>query len=326
METRAVAEPAAPDIRITAYVFERIFGRPPGSVRHAPGALTLLSSGPGPQGPGPGERSLTVAVPWGAIVAVGEGPLDLYSMNHHADRHTEGEPPAWAVPALRALEAHDVPAAQMVVNRELPAQTGLLQGAETFCAVSQALQDINGHQAPSPPSVPDGDPAYLTGLRARSGHALLLRGDHGVEQIPCDLAGEGLRFLIIETGANEEPPEARCHPLLVETAAAALRGRDLEAFGALLDRGHARGEPSLDRALDTAREAGALGGMVVGRCAVALVPVTAVRRVRKNVKAGLAGSTRRPPRFLTTVPAGRADHGHADHEEGSAAEPVRASV
>jgi hypothetical protein len=308
-------------------VFERVFGKPPGSVRHVPGALTLLNGGPGPGG----GRSLTVAIPWGAIVAVGTGPLDLYSMNHHADRHTEGEPPAWAAPALSALRVHDVPTAQMVVNRELPAQTGLLQGAETFCAVSQALQDIQGRPAPAldPASAPCDVPAYMTGLHARSGHALLVKGDHGVEHLPCDLAGKGLRFLIIETGAMDEIPEARCHPLLVETAAAALRARDLEAFGALLDSGHVRGEPALDRALDAAREAGAIGGLVVGRCAVALVPVTAVRRVRKSVKAGLAGSGRRTPRFLTTVPAGHHDHpDHRDpeHRGRDAAGPVRASA
>ncbi|XVQ08967.1 hypothetical protein ACQP1W_41500 [Spirillospora sp. CA-255316] len=315
-------------------MFERVFGEPPGSVRHVPGALTLLNSGPGP-----GGRSLSVAIPWGAIVAVGAGPLDLYSMNQHADRHTEGEPPAWAAPALRALRVHDVATAQMVVNCELPAQTGLLQGAETFCAVSQALQDIHGRSAPAldAASAPYDDPAYMTGLYARSGHALLVKGDHGVEHLPCDLAGKGLRLLIIETGVKEKPPEARCHPLLVETAAAALRGRDLEAFGALLDSGHVRGEPALDRALDAAREAGALGGLIAGRCAVALVPVTAVRRVRKNVKASLAGSARRPPRFLTTVPAGHREHPcHPEHPEHpdradhrgdrDAAAPVRASA
>ncbi|GAA2414415.1 galactokinase [Actinomadura vinacea] len=304
IDSRAAAEPAAaPDARITAYVFERIFGHGPGRVRHVPGTLTLLNSGPAHTGRANAGRALTVAIPWGAIVALGAGPLDLYSMNHHADRHTEGVPPGWAVPALAALHAHGVYAAQMVVNRELPVETGLPNGAETFCAVSQALQDLHGLPALREA---DGDrPAYMTALHAQRGKALIVNGIGPVEHVPCDLVAAGLRFLIIEAGVRGSVPAARCHRLLVDTAAAALRARDLNSFGTLLDRGHVRGQRALDLALDSAREAGALGGLVVGRCAVALVPVTAVHRVRKSVKASLAGLARRPPRFLTAVPAGR---------------------
>ena len=293
-----------------------------------PGTLHLLRGG---------GCALTAAIPWGAIAAVGEGPLDLYSMNHHADRHTEkdrggpgepGDPPAWTAPALAALHACGVRAARIVVNRELPAQTGLLRGAETFCAVSQALGEIHGRPVPSWAAAYGDDPAYVTGLHARAGHALFVRGrggSGGIEHVPCDLAAEGLRFLIIETGLTEGPPPGKDRPsLLVEAAAAALRAGDMEVFGALLDDGHVRGEPVLDRALDAAREAGALGGLVAGHCAVALVPVAAVRRVRERVKARLAGSVRRPPRFLTAVPAGR-DRTRA--EAAPAARPaLRASV
>jgi hypothetical protein len=189
----------------------------------------------------------------------------------------------------------------MVLNRELPIETGLLNGGETYCAVSQALHDLYGTEA-SMACDPSSVPGHLTALHARPGKALLLQGDY-VELLPCDLAGAGLRLLVMDLGVDRSLPTA-CGRLLVLTAAAALRSGDLAVFGALLTEAHVRGEFVFDLALDTARESGALGGLVVGRCVVALAPVRAVPRIRKSMKAMLHGLAKRPPRFLTAVPSG----------------------
>jgi hypothetical protein len=290
------AEPVDdPDLRLTAYVFERVFGDAPCRLRHVPGALTLLGDGRG--------VALTVGLPWGVIVALGEGPTDLYSMNHQSNRYAEtgGASPDWAAPALRALGTQEVAGARMVVNRELPMETGLLNGGETYCAVSQALHDLYGTET-SVACDTASAPGHFTALHARPGRALLLQGDR-VESLPCDLARAGLRLLVMDLGVDRLLPGGRGR-LLALTAAAALRSGDLAAFGALLTEGHVRGEFVFDLALDTARDAGAFGGLVIGRCVVALAPVAAVPRIRKSVKAMLHGLAKRPPRFLTAVPSG----------------------
>ncbi|MEW2359820.1 hypothetical protein [Spirillospora sp. NPDC029432] len=267
---------------MTAYVFERVFGAAPRAVRHVPGALTLLDG-------------LTVGLPWGVVAAAGPGPTGVHSMNHRAAPYTGGPAPGWAGPAVAALRAHGALESRVAVHRELPFATGLSSGAETFSAVSQALQDLYGL-----PPVPCGDPAGVTARHARPGEALLLSGE-GAERLPCDLAAAGLRLLVMDPGAGRSLPSAPGHG---ERAAAALRAGDLDAFGAVLTSARTRGEPVFDTVLDAARAAGALGGLAVGRCAVALVPLEAVPAVRRRVNAALDGLAGRPPRFLTAVPSG----------------------
>ncbi|MFB4318050.1 hypothetical protein [Actinomadura sp. 21ATH] len=267
---------------MTAYVFERVFGTAPGAVRHVPGALTLLDG-------------LTVGLPWGVVAAAGPGPTAVHSMNHRTGRYTGGPAPGWAEPAVAALRAHGARESRVAVHRELPFATGLSSGMETFSAVSRALQDLYGL-----PPVPCGDPAGVTALHARPGEALLLKGDD-VERLPCDLAAAGLRLLIVDPGTGSSRPSAPGHG---ERAAAALRAGDLDAFGAALTAARTSGAPVFDTALDAARAAGALGGLAVGRCAVALVPLEAVPAVRRRVNEALDGLVSRPPRFLTAVPSG----------------------
>ncbi|MFC5181554.1 GHMP family kinase ATP-binding protein [Actinomadura harenae] len=344
-----------PEIRITAHVYERVFGVPPATLRRAPGGLTLLG---GPQPPPPeddpppttgaataepdlvpsaardsvvpasraeapadlvgataqGDPALAVALAWGTIVAAGPNPdggVDLYSMNRHTDRCTSlDDVPEWAAPAVEALRAHadPPPPARMVVDRELPAETGLLSGAETVCAAAMALGDLHGPPAAPAPSA--ASPEYLAALHSRAGHALLLTPS-GPEQIPFDLPAAGLRLLIIDVGGTERAlPGAAVvasdpGPDVVERAAEALRAGYPAGLGPLLTEAHVPGRPTLDLALSAARDAGALGGRALGRCAVALVPQAVVSRVRAEVIARLEGETARPPRFLTAVASGR---------------------
>jgi hypothetical protein len=283
-----------PEVRVTAHVFERAYGTAPAGAWRAPGGMVLLH----------GTPSLGVALPWGVIIAAGvtDGSTELYSMNHHADRFSigrgrlptalaSGAVPAWAVPTVEALIAQGAPGVRLVVNCELPAATELLTGAETACVVSMVLETLCGRPEP-----PNDSASYNVARHAREAHALI-----GLEHVPCDLTAAGLRLLIMDVGVPSGPG-ARTEGDIALRGAAALRAGDLPALGPLLTEAHVPGEPTLDTALAAAAEAGALGGLAVGRCAVTLVDMTAVPKVRAAVTTALS-SARRPPRFLTAVPA-----------------------
>ncbi|MFG2003033.1 hypothetical protein ACGFNU_28125 [Spirillospora sp. NPDC048911] len=301
-----------PEVRITAHIFERAYGSAPAGVWRAPGALTLLG----------GQPALAVALPWGVIVALaatGDGSAAFYSMNHHTDAFSVGHGrlpsalasggvPEWARAAAEALIAYDGPGTRVMVNRELPAQMGLLTGDETACAVELGLREL--HEAdgrpcdasPRPSPRPSISASYATALNARAKHALLLSDK--IEHLPFDLVTAGLRLLIMDVGCAGAP-SPRQDGSLAERAAAALRAGDIAGLGPLLTEAHVRGEPLLDLALDAAHDAGALGGLAIGRCGVALVPMAGVPGIRAAVTSRLAGRARRPPRFLTAVPAER---------------------
>ncbi|WP_329521633.1 hypothetical protein [Spirillospora sp. NBC_01491] len=311
----AAGRAAEPDARITAHVFERAFGRPPAGIRRTPGVLTLLGGAPPGTPVSDLAPALTMAVTWGVIVAFGDSDdtgavIDLYSMNHHADRFTAAPgdlrnagAPGWAAEPLAAFRARPVPPpARMVVNRELPAEMGLFTGVEARCAVALGLDDLHGPSGGGEPQ----DAAYTTALHAREAEALLVAPGGGAERVPCDLAASGLRLLIIDPGAPAAPSRtvsrAPVDDTSAERAAQALRAGRIADLGPLLTQAHARGAPALDLALDAARDAGALGGRTIGTCVVALVPMANVPQVRAQVGARLAGAVRRPPRFLTATP------------------------
>jgi galactokinase len=288
---------ADPEVRLTGFVYARAYGGPPAGAWRAPGALMLLG--------GP-AAALTVALPWGVIVAGERLPgraLEAYSMNHHTEGFTAplgevGGLPAWAGPAAQAAAA--APGGlRIVVNRELPDETGLLTGAETAVAISLALADLYGV-----PAEEDLDPWHQLARGARPGTAML-----DSTHLPFDLAAAGLRLLIVDAGVAAAPPAASAAPGFggdVAKAAELLRSGDPAGLGALLTEAHEPGVRELDLALSAAWAAGGLGGRAIGSCLVALVPVAAVAAVRAAVTDHLAGTARRPPRFLTAVPAGGA--------------------
>ncbi len=288
---------ADPEVRLTAFMYARAYGRPPVGAWRAPGALMLL---------GDPAAALTVALPWGAIVAaepVPERVLEAYSMNHHTEGFTVplGELdglPAWAGPAAAA--AGSAPGGlRLVVNRELPDETGLLTGAETAVATSLAVAELYGR-----PAAADPDPWHEVARAARPRTAML-----GGAHLPFDLAAAGLRLLIVDAGAPDPPPAASAAPGFggdVAKAAEVLRSGDPAALGTLLTEAHEPGVRELDLALSAAWAAGALGGRAIGSCLVALVPVGSVAAIRAAVTDHLTGTARRPPRFLTAVPAGGA--------------------
>jgi galactokinase len=280
------------EVRLTGFVYARAYQSAPAGAWRAPAGVVLLG--------GPGA-ALTAALPWGVIVAAAPLPdrvLECYSMNHH----TEGfrtplsaldAAPSWAAPCVLAMITAGRPGGlRVVINRELPAETGLLTGAEISCAVSLALRDLYGVSAKED----GGDPLSVLAWQARA-RKILLTGDDGVSHLPWDLATAGLRLVIIEVGA-EGPPDAPAGGD-VARAAGLLKTGGLAGFGSLLTAAHVRGERVLDLALDAAVAGGALGGRAIGRCAVVLAPLAAVPAIRSSVGGALNGVARRPPRFLT---------------------------
>ncbi|MWA00058.1 hypothetical protein F8568_006650 [Actinomadura sp. LD22] len=284
----------SPEIRMTAYVFERVHGSPPTAIHRALIGLPLLDG-------------LTIAVPWGAIVAAGPSSgHSLYSVNHHTDGAASltGPVPHWAREPAAVLNSHADPApgTHLVINRELPAETGLLTGAETAAATFLALRALHG--PPAGPHPLTGHPAYRTALHARAAHAVLTT-PRTLEHIPFDLAAADLRVLIVDLGARHSsalptPPGAAAR------AAAALRASGPSALGPLLTDAHTFGDPLPDRALRTALSAGALGGRKIGACVVALAPTTAVPVIRRALTTRLTPDLPRPPRLLTALPTAAA--------------------
>ncbi|WP_173095377.1 hypothetical protein [Actinomadura verrucosospora] len=275
---------------MTAYVFERVHGSPPAAIHRALIGLPLLDG-------------LTIALPWGAIVAAGPSAVpSLYSVNHHTDGAAPpcGPVPHWARESVAVLNSHADPApgTRLVINREIPAETGLLTGAETAAATFLALRALHG--LPAGPHPLTGHPAYRTALHARAAHAVLTTPGT-LEHVPFDLAAAGLRIVIIDLGIRHSstlPTPAGA----AARAAAALRTSGPSALGPLLTDAHTFGDPLPDRALRTALDAGALGGRKIGACVVALAPATSVPKLRQALTTDLTPALPRPPRLLTALP------------------------
>ncbi|WUI01968.1 hypothetical protein OHR68_09200 [Spirillospora sp. NBC_00431] len=242
-------------------LFERVYGAPPATTRYVRGSLPLLDG-------------LDVPLPWGAAVAAarsGDGTTSLFSMNHHDHGVvTPSTAAAWADDCLKAVDANPAPGTNLLVNRELPAEMGLLTGAETTEATTRALRDVH-----------DAVPATRPAPR-RS----------------CSLSGAGLRVLLIEVGSRHPPAVPPADPETpARVRAALLAGRPAD-LGPILIDAHAPGNPAHDDALEAALDAGALGGRTIGTCVAALAPESAVPAIRARVTARLAPSLHRPPRYL----------------------------
>ncbi|MUN36031.1 hypothetical protein [Actinomadura litoris] len=130
---------APPDLWVVGYVFEQVFGRAPETVQRVPATLALLDG-------------WTVTLPWGAVAAAhrtDDGSVSLYSMNHYRMAPVS-DMPEWAAEASAALAAFATPApgTRLLLNRELPAALGLLNGDETVQATTRALNDLHGRTNP----------------------------------------------------------------------------------------------------------------------------------------------------------------------------------
>ncbi|WP_019631246.1 hypothetical protein [Actinomadura atramentaria] len=292
-EPAAVAEPVRadvpPEVRRTGEVFGRVHGREPDTVRRVHGGVSLFDGADG--------TALALALPWGVVVAAGpsgDGRVDVRAADRPADPFAApawglaaaGPVPAWAAPAVAALVGHAVPApaVRLVLHRELPEETDLVDGGAVRCAVSLALGDVFGPPAGAAPAP---SASYTASLRAREAHAVLVAGGE-VRHLPCDLATAGLRLLVADLGPGAPPPvRAAAPPGLLDRAVATLRTGNLAELGPLLTEAHVPGASPADEALAAARDGGALGGRALGRCVVALVAAPDVPDVEAAIRARL---------------------------------------
>lgn len=281
----------APELRLAAYTYREVFGRSPGCVWRAPGTVTLLADG---------QRELTVAVRWGAIAAAGlrpDGAIEPMRMNRPdeqirltVEQAAAGAGPSWAAEGLRAARC----GASLLVSTDLPEGSGAGATAATQDAIRLALSDVAG--------VPDRDHAgYQPGMALLDGRPL-----------PFDLAGAGLRLVIIDTRVRGLPQPAAAESSPVDQAAAALESGALQSVGQMLTAAHRELEPDpgQEAAVSAALSAGALGARMItdgpGRPALALVPARRLTEVRSAVSRALQARELRPARFLTVSAAGGA--------------------
>jgi len=287
------------ELRLMLHGYHEEFGRAPAGIWHAPGSVTLLANG---------QARLTVATPWGAIVAAGPRPggvVELARMNRPGERVrlTAGEAaadagPSWAAAGLLSARA----GATLLINTDLPEGSGVGAAAATQAAIGLALRDLAADEAPAGRQAP-GRPGERSGGSAAS-TALL-----GDRRLPFDLASAGLRLMVIDTRVRgiPRPPIIEWAPL--EAAAAALDARAFEALGPLLTAAHAAAacDEVQEIAVSAALDAGALGARMIvdgpGRPVCALLPARRLADVRIGVLGAFARRRLRAPRFLTVSPA-----------------------
>lgn len=123
--------------------------------------------------------------------------------------------PLWA---LRA-DGADVPGLDLALVSDVPLGAGLSSSAAVECAVTIAADELAGNSLDDARRVrlaelcvraenevagaPTGGMDQAASLRATKGHALLLDcRDGSTEQIPVDLAADGLALLVIDTRAG----------------------------------------------------------------------------------------------------------------------------
>jgi galactokinase len=113
---------------------------------------------------------------------------------------------------------HDVPGARLSIDSDVPGGAGLSSSAALECAVLSALADLGGLDIPveQRPSlaqraenayvgVPCGIMDQSASTLCREGHALFLDcRSLATEQIPLDLAGQGLAILVIDSRAPHQ--------------------------------------------------------------------------------------------------------------------------
>jgi galactokinase len=125
-----------------------------------------------------------------------------------------GAYPAGVVWALREA-GYDVPGAELVIESDVPTGAGLSSSAALECAVLRALHDLGGLDIPPAEQariaqraendyvgVPCGIMDQSASMLCEEGHALFFDTRSGAtEQVPFDVAADGLAVLVIDTKA-----------------------------------------------------------------------------------------------------------------------------
>ncbi|WP_304451856.1 galactokinase family protein [Nocardiopsis sp. YSL2] len=198
----------APDPDELAKEYLERFGEAPAGVWRAPGRLALMgehttvAAGP----------ALYAALPWGVTAAVGEAPgagvhvatpLGAVRPKEAAARAVAG---AVADARRNGSLAPDA-GVRVLLDADLPEHASLGRTAATRSAVALALADMGGDP---PPEGAEADARVA--MVARPGCAVRVN-PRGMAStvLPFDLAAEGLRLLVIDTGAlpRRDPRPAR---------------------------------------------------------------------------------------------------------------------
>ncbi|MGW5875544.1 galactokinase family protein [Nocardiopsis terrae] len=191
------AWPELPGDGALALAFGERFGAEPEGLWHAPGRLALMgehiaaSAGP----------ALYAALPWGVTAAVGtttDGHLHVATPSGPlSDRDRSARAVAGSVADARDRGVLDTGAGvRVLIGSGLPAHASLGRAAAAGAAVSLALADLAGA------GLPPGSPVdQSVSLDARAGHAVRVNRTSGrTTVLPFDLAGAGLRLVVLETG------------------------------------------------------------------------------------------------------------------------------
>ncbi|WP_127498179.1 galactokinase [Actinoplanes solisilvae] len=207
-------------------VFRKEFGTEPTGLWAAPGRVNLI-----------GEHTdynegfvLPFALPQRTIAAVGPAPAGEWTVcSTFADEAVSfgltepGEVTGWAAYVAGVVWAlHDagyqVPGARIALASEVPLGSGLSSSAALESSVLTALVDLGGLDLPleKRPAVaqraenvyvgaPTGILDQSASIRCQEGRALFLDcRSYEVEQIPFDLAAEGLAILVINSNAPHQ--------------------------------------------------------------------------------------------------------------------------
>ncbi|GID25237.1 galactokinase [Paractinoplanes brasiliensis] len=206
--------------------FRKQYGAEPSGLWAAPGRVNLI-----------GEHTdyndgfvLPFALPQRTVAAVGPAPAGEWTVcSTFQDEaisfgHTEpGEVTGWAAYVAGVVWAlveagHNVPGARIAIDSDVPLGSGLSSSAALESSVLTALVDLGGLDLPVEQrprlaqraeneyvGAPTGILDQSASIRCREGHALFLDcRSYEVEQIPFDLAAQGLAILVINSNAPHQ--------------------------------------------------------------------------------------------------------------------------
>ena len=209
-----------------ASAFAEQYGTEPAGLWAAPGRVNLI-----------GEHTdyndgyvLPFALPFRTVAAVGPQGSGWTVCSDFADQpvgfsdvSTPGAVEGWAAYVAGVVWAlteagFDVPPARIALASDVPVGAGVSSSAALESAVLTALVDLGGLDVPieQRPALaqraenvyvgaPTGIMDQSASIRCRAGRALFLDcRSYAVEQIPCDVAAEGLAVLVINSNAPHQ--------------------------------------------------------------------------------------------------------------------------
>ncbi len=303
---------ADPELRLTAFLYEQVFGHKATLMTFGAGGLTVF-------GELDDRFALAMPMKWGATVAAAtrsDGRIELRSGSQAGKElirpldELDDDLPAWAACPLAVVSAaraagHPLGGMSLLVGTALPEGAGMQSEIALAAVVASALAQLFGAELTLAQRAPLGDlAAQLAASSAPDGTALLVdRQEMTLEPLPFDLAGAGLRLVIIDVGKVVASDPVAGAADLALAAVDVLRQGDVAGLGPMLGRARSLAGDSVVQAVaDAACAAGALGaGTLPGGCLTALVPVDRLSPVRAAVTSVWPGG--RVPKFLTAVPS-----------------------